>query len=297
MARALPVPQPVGQTGAILRCASPFSSHLATGHGRQWENASPCPCGLPCPATHEAAPAPTAPAASLPTALIISGSSRCFNRAKVEVSERGGLTSVDRIAADFIDENTILAQCCKHKCGRGRRSKPSHRARVDGIARAHRRAWAAAVADGRPRVVFEDDVEALGESAQADVAYAIRRCELAGCGIAFLGVAFAFQNTTSYLLSHAYYVSPHAASLLLKITRPICNERGQDYHIASLCERNRVNCTLPPRGLYTKATQGWGTFVQNTRRVPAYNSLINFARGKHGAGNWTREAAERFQRC
>jgi hypothetical protein len=285
-------------TTPALRCASPFASRLATAHGRREENVAPCTCGLPCPA---AAPTTTSwlrrSAETLPTALIISGSSRCFDRAKVEVSQRGGFASVDRIAAEFIDENTTLAKCCKNKCGRGRRSKPSHRARVDGIAQAHRRAWAAAVADGHPRVVFEDDIEALGDSTQTDVAYAIRRCETSACGVAFLGVAFAFQNQTSYLLSHAYYVSPYAASLLLRITRSLCNERGQDYHIASLCARRRVNCTLPPRGLYTKGTQGWGLFVQNTRRVPAYNSLINFARGKNGASNWTRESAERFHRC
>lgn len=231
----------------------------------------------------------------LPTALVISGQARCYERARAQVSSRGFL-SVDRVAAEFIDERNILSKCCKDgHCGRGRRSKPSHRARVDGIARAHRRAWQSAVADRRPRVIFEDDVEALGDA--ADVAYAISRCETERCDIAFLGVAFAFQNSTSYLLSHAYYVSPLAAKLLLKSTRELCNDRGQDYHIASLCERRRVNCTLPPRGLYTKSTQGWGLFVQNTKKVPAYNSLINFARGRNSAGNWSKEAAERFHRC
>ena len=277
-------------TRMSLRCSSVFSRKLVLDP-RASENVAPCGCGLPCPAT-----AHLTSDTSLPTALIISGSERCFERARLEV-HRAGFTTVERIAAEFIDEKNTTARCCKGgKCGRGRRSKPAHRARVDGIARAHRRAWESAIRADAPRVIFEDDVETLGSP--SDVTYALGRCEATpGCGIAFLGIAFA-----SYLLSHAYYVSPLAARTLLRDTRELCNLQGQDYAIAGMCTWNKTRCTLPPRGLYRSdsgrgAYQGWGLFVQNTRAVPAYNSMINYARGKAGAGNWSSGAAEAFQRC
>ena len=151
--------------------------------------------------------------------------------------------------------------------------------------------------DGRPRAIFEDDIEALGSA--NDVSYALRRCgATSGCDVAFLGVGMA-----SYLLSHAYYVTPAAASMLLRGTKELCNLHGQDYAIQALCLYNRTKCTLPPRGLYSphsgdgKAFQGWGLYVQNVGAVPSYNSMINFARGKAAAANWSRAAAESFQRC
>ena len=117
---------------------------------------------------------------------------------------------------------------------------------------------------------MQDDIERLGST--SDVTYAITRCEAAkdsfgevnaarsneptltllllsslcivfmaqGCGIAFLGIAF-----SSYLLSHAYYVSPNAARMLINSTRETCNQRSQDYAMRDLCIHNQSVCSRP----------------------------------------------------
>ena len=81
---------------ASVRCSSVLSPRLATDHPKPGMNVAPCNCGSPCPA-------PSYSSAALPTALIISGSARCFARARAEVERGGGFTSVERIAAEFID--------------------------------------------------------------------------------------------------------------------------------------------------------------------------------------------------
>ena len=64
-------------------------------------------------------------------------------------------------------------------------------------------------------------------------------CLNQGCGIAFLGIAF-----SSYLLSHAYYVAPSAARMLLNITKEACNPRSQDYAMRDLCVHNQSAARL-----------------------------------------------------
>ena len=279
----------MSRPASTTRCTSVFSPKLVVAP-RPSENPAPCLCGQACPASS------FVPLKLVPEALIISASGTCFARARTQ-AEAGGFRTARRINAEFVDENHTMVNCCKDgKCGRGRRSKPAHRARIDGIVRAHRRAWQHAVRDNLPKMVFEDDAELLGSA--HDVSYAIGRCERTpSCGIALLGVAF-----TSYLLSHAYYVKPPAARLLLRRTKELCNLRAQDYTIQWVCQYNQTNCTLPPRGLYRPDTgrgafQGWGLYVQNTRAVVAYNSMINYARGGSVAGNWSAAAAHAFQRC
>ena len=281
-----------------LTCGPVFSRRLvgvrllAASPSLRNETPSPCECGKRCPSVPALLP-------SL-TTLIISSRDRCFDRAWNEAA-RGGLgTSMKhRINAEFVSENTTLKHCCKDggSCGQGRRSKPSHRARVDGIARAHRRAWEYVVRTNRPGIVFEDDVDFVGSP--GDTAYAIDRCLSAAatspsaCGIAYLGVGF-----DSWLLAHAYLVTPLGATHLLRITKELCNSRGIDYAMEALCkERKRINCTLPPRGLSRPGSQGWGIFLQNTKAVPPFNSLINGARGRTVASNYTAERAEAFHRC
>ena len=152
------------------------------------------------------------------------------------------------------------------------------------------------VAANSPRIVFEDDIEALGDDPSADLRYALHRCNLGACDIAYLGVGLG-----SMLLSHAYWITPRAASMMLKITKDDCNAMGQDYSMQTLCLQQKARCTLPPRGLYPKdrvGTQGWGLFVQNNRKTPSYNKILNNARGH--SWNWTVALAERFtndQRC
>ena len=297
------------------RCASVFARKLLVGATLRvgtddfWafykpsENIAPCACGRDCPDEAFAASRRI-----LPEALVISGADRCYSRARKQL-EALGFARVRRVGAVFIDANHTAALCCKSaSCGRGRGLKrkltaatePAHRARIDGITRAHRRAWELIVRDNVPRAIFEDDIEALGSS--RDVAYAISRCELGqapgSCGVAFLGIAF-----SSYLLSHAYYVSTAAARMLLNSTRDSCNARTQDYAIRDLCVSGRSNCTLPPRGLYKWDSgggrfDGWGLFVQNTGRLRSYNGLIGTSKRLGlGAVDWSPAAAKAFQRC
>jgi hypothetical protein len=153
------------------------------------------------------------------------------------------------------------------------------------------------VSSQRAHAIFEDDIEALGTP--LDTAYAIERCELNHCSLAYLGTAL----RNPFLLTHAYFISPPAAALLLKATRDHCNPRGIDYAMRDLCMSRLAhgfNCTLPPRGLIAKGERkvgelGWGLFVQNTRAVPSYNSLLG--NGWGGASNWSITSAEHFQRC
>ena len=100
-------------------------------------------------------------------------------------------------------------------------------------------------------------------------------------------------------------MAPLAAALLLNATRELCNPRGQDYVMQDLCAAwpnswhngHHVRCTLPPRGLSRSGTQGWGLFVQNARVIPSYNRIINGARGRTVASNWTVAGAQQWERC
>lgn len=149
------------------RCASVFARKHQVGNAlwvgnaasemyKPSENAAPCECGRACPYL-------ASTAAPLPAAVIISGSVRCYERARLQLVSVG-FTSISRIASVFLDANQIAATCCKDgNCGRGRGTKrarsalsePAQRARIDGIARTHRRAWEQSVSDGLPRVIFE----------------------------------------------------------------------------------------------------------------------------------------------
>lgn len=278
--------------GMSTSCASVFSPKLVAPKARPMDNMRPCECGKTCPAlSNDTATSLLLP---MPIAMIISNQHKCFERARAEAI-RGGFDGnrVRRVPAEFVDDNeTVLACCPRGKCGQGRRSKPSRRSHIDGIARAHRRAWKYVVAVAMPAVIFEDDIEYIGEP--ADSAYAVRRCLVAGsCDAAYLGVA-----VNSWLLSHAYLVTPRAASLLLNLTREQCNFHGQDYTLQALCtggaKRVHLDCHLPPRGAYRRDMVGWGLFVQNQRRVPSYMRLVNDARGH---SNYSREQAENFMRC
>ena len=164
--------------GAKVRCVAP-TSLLRAPHTSAYDNSS-CACGASCPLADNV---------SLPPALIISGSGSCFARAR-QVALRGGFASSVLVSAAFVDAGETAAKCCKQngtKCGRGRRSKPASRARMDGVTGAHRRAWKRVLASGAPySAVFEDDVELLGSA--ADVRFAMHRCRELACDLAYLGL-------------------------------------------------------------------------------------------------------------
>lgn len=282
-----------------LTCLSP-SRLLHADYENQFD-AYRCECGLACP--------PLRPRSMrLPPALIISSSTRCFGLAARQV-RRAGFELVEHVQATFVDVKEVVSACCNNgKCGHGRRSKPAARARIDGVARAHRSAWQRVVNADFPRAIFEDDAELVGDA--DDVRYAIHRCqwELSSCGLAYLGIG------RDGLLAHAYVVWPRAAARLLTLTRDMCNAHGQDYEMRSICRRQPApfrsrgaaaafNCTRPPRGLLRsdragkQSTIGWGVFIQNLKAVPSYINLINNARGTHNNANWSSASAVNFHRC
>ena len=132
----------------------------------------------------------------------------------------------------------------------------------------------------------------------------------------------------SFLLSHAYYITPHAARVLLhNFTRDLCNWHKQDYAMRSFClsrdpaldpidehgaspessldsSPRSVRCLKPPRGLWQRGdvpgrsdfdhggrTLGWGLFTQDHHATPSYNSI---ARGGRAA-NFSERAARAFE--
>lgn len=220
-------------------------------------------------------PGKSAPSSSRPsmlpsvTASIIAGSRDCFKKATHDAAN-AGLSELSWVRSEFVSINETLAACCKHGkyCGQGRRSKPAQRAHADGVMRAHRAAWRDIVWRGRPTVVLEDDATLI--ASRDDVAFAIARCTALRCGLAWLGMG------PDFLLSHAYYIEPHAAQWLLNATRDKCNTKHTDYMLREMCFSGRERCLRPPRGLYpsfrgsTFTTQGWGLFVQDHRARKSY---------------------------
>ena len=211
--------------------AKPMSCHAPSHHMRAsfsslFVASAPCKCHIACPELK----LETDTIQTLPPALIISSSTQCFEGAGRQVRQ-AGFNRIEQVPASFVEANETVAMCCKKgKCGHGRRSKPTSRARIDGVTRAHRQAWRHVVASARPHAIFEDDIELLGTA--QDVQYAVGICErLHSCGLAYLGIG------NEGLLAHAYVVWPQAAARLLTITNDLCNPHGHDYEMRSICRR------------------------------------------------------------
>jgi len=86
------------------------------------------------------------------------------------------------------------------------------------------------------------------------------------------------------LLSHAYYLTPRAASVLLATSKEWCNDHKQDWVIRGACiraKRTMLNCTRPPRGLFVQGAKldwrgilGWGLFVQDHHAIPSFTITL-----------------------
>ena len=145
-----------------------------------------------------------------------------------------------------------------------------------------------------------------------------------GCDVQYLGVA------GDYFSTHAYHVTPNAAAVLLRHTKPRCNDRKQDYALRSLCTappmppgtagtttaargpgtagtttaargaprlRERLRCTKPITMLTPVGrgfVSGWGLFVQDHRSFAPYTKL---SLGRKNAGVDYLSRAQSHSRC
>lgn len=133
-------------------------------------------------------------------------------------------------------------------------------------------------------MILEDDARLIGSS--ADVAYALRHCHATGCHLAYLGASF------DMLLSHAYYLTPAAASVLLRTSKPMCNVHKQDWVIRDACVKGLLKCVRPTRGLTLGRKQdwhgllGWGLVIQDHASTPSFT--VGYAKYQHGTMNATK---------
>jgi hypothetical protein len=213
--------------------------------------------------------------------LIIAAQRQCFERA-LRVASAAGITGViEHVAASFVSSDDVLGRCCpKGFCGHGQRLKPGARAVMDGGMQAHRRAWARVLQLGTPSIVLEDDIRLIGSS--DDISFSIAQCARANCSLAYLGASF------DMLLSHAYYLTPHAARSLLDHSSEWCNVHKQDWVIRWACIQPgsaRLRCHRPPRGRYVsmktdwgRGALGWGIFIQDHAAVPSFTVAVGMQR-------------------
>ena len=209
--------------------------------------------------------------------LIISNEARCFERTQAVARVAGFTGEVTHVPASFVSAETVLRRCCPGGyCGKGSRLKPVSRAVMDGGMQAHRKVWQRVASSGVAHIILEDDVRLLG--APEDIAYALMRCHVANCTVAYLGAGF------DMLLSHAYYVTPIAAAQLLRQSSDWCNKHKQDWVLRSACSKRtsatRLACLRPPRGLYVstqlnwRGVLGWGLFAQDHAAIPSYTVTL-----------------------
>ena len=124
-------------------------------------------------------------------ALVISGSSSCFERAKLQLLRLAGFAHVRWTHAIHDDGGTNKDNKCKDS---------QLQRTYDGIVGAHRAAWTAVVQSNRSMAVFEEDAELIGD--KLDVRAAVRACtSAAACDVSYLGL------TGDFFSSHAYYIT------------------------------------------------------------------------------------------
>mmetsp|Transcript_58960 Transcript_58960/g.135203 ORF Transcript_58960/g.135203 Transcript_58960/m.135203 type:complete len:947 (-) Transcript_58960:252-3092(-) len=209
-------------------------------------------------------------------ALVISGTSARFLRAQ-SVAATGGFNAswLPGVFGAAPGENTTCFQA-KHV---NVHEKVAHRG-VQNLLIAHRRAWARIDAAGKAAAVFEDDIAYLGPD--LELQQDVKRCDREPGCLLWLGVHHEFMTT------HALYVTPSAARLLLSITQGICAWPGTDHHLRDACYHRRVNgrkwpglrCQMPTARSKRKAYFASGYFVQDRVEVVPY---LHAQGGKDGA--------------
>ena len=214
-------------------------------------------------------------------AQIIAGSTACFERLARQVRA----ASMVPVYLRAIHINTSSSST-PHKRAACRDTQSQRTA--DGIVQSHRAAWRAVLAANRSMAILEEDSELIGDA--AEVHFAIDRCERAECDLTFLGV------TGDFFSSHAYWMSPRAADLLLRVTHERCNARKADHPMrsaclgralerclshggsAAICNHTELTRTSPPplrchkpsRVLWMRDLGSYGLFVQNHKAFTSY---------------------------
>ena len=193
-------------------------------------------------------------------AYIISGSRDRFDRAAAEAS-KGGFRAV-WVPGVFGDTEQSL------RCA----TLPKYHQAVENLLLAHRHAWGRIATSGTPAAVLEDDVSFLGplRGLQNDTAScaAMRGRDAAAC-LLWLNVHHQFMTT------HALFVTPSAAQLLLALTNNTCAGAGTDLLLSSACQGWRVNgrrwpalrCRMPTERSKRAGAFGKGYYVQDREGI------------------------------
>lgn len=250
----------------LSRCVDPASIVAQSSYPTANHAWDPLPCRQPANAT-DASDMP------LMRALVIA-TVDCYPFAAATAAQAGFTTT--RLAPAFV----------KHAGCAGNVHQMN-----DGQVGAHRAAWRAIVDSNEPTTIFEDDIRLLSANGAADARAMVARCAASHCDVQYLGIAGDFFST------HAYHVTPTAAAVLLRHTKPRCNDRKQDYALRSLCTARKLRCTKPITMLMPVGrgfVSGWGLFVQDHRSFAPYTKL---SLGKKNVGVDYLTRARLHSRC
>ena len=222
------------------------------------------------------------------SAYVISGSRARFEHASAEAS-KGGFHAV--WVPGVFGDTEHSSRCA---------ALPRYHQGVENLLLSHRHAWKRIATSGKPGAVLEDDATFLGplHALINDTAScASVRGRYAGACLLWLGVHHQFMTT------HALFVTPAAALLLLELTNNTCAGAGTDHLLRSACQGGRVNgrrwpalrCRMPTERSKRAGTFGKGYYVQDRLAVkPLLHTkgddggrLIGKAPRNDRASHWT----------
>ena len=182
------------------------------------------------------------------TALVLASTLERFQAAAAEV-RKSDIRSTVWIPAVYLNESNHT------KCGGG----------GNGLRHAMRNAWNLIASSGVGMAVFEEDAVYAGEGSNLSVSeYIASNCvppTRRRCDLAYLG------EWHDYFTTHAIFVPPHAARMLLELTSgcyPPHVQIDQAMHARCVHRRGRPpwDCIHPPP-LRKKGAFGQGFFVQD----------------------------------
>ena len=136
----------------------------------------------------------------------------------------------------------------------------------------------------------QEDAEVIGDT--AEVHAVIEQCQATGCDLAFLGVV------GNFFASHAYWLTPRAAVVLLEMSHERCNARKADWQMRYAClgaalgrclarstgraevlcnvtdltreSPPRLRCLKPQRILWMRDLLAFGPIAQNHKALTPY---------------------------
>lgn len=211
-------------------------------------------------------------------ALIISGSTERFVRAKVVV-ESVGFAAVQSPAFYPPGENTSSS------AWRDAAGRPCTQTGNNGVRAAHRKAWQLIQITNRSMAVFEDDVVLMTglvtglPVSSYDVGAFLATAALGRYDMAFLNEVCP-NNNAPYLSNAAQWITPRAAHQFLKKTASCFPNRGEmqdiDHWTSKACF-SRLRCLEAPP-ITGKTGFGCGLFAQDRLNVEPWRG---FKYGQH----------------